>query len=202
MVIKIYGPTASRAWRTVWLLNELGIPFERAALHIEDVRKPDFWVISPNGKVPVLVDGHFKIFESMAINLYLAAKYNKDSLFPMGIEDQALCSQWSFWGVAELETPLLTVLVEMFMVALEKRQPEKEDEARRALTKPFVVLNAALKSRDYLLGPTFTVADLNLASICAWTKPIKYEFGPYPNVATWLGRCLSRPAYKAARAAP
>ena len=201
MVVKIYGPTASRAWRTVWILRELGIPFERAALHIEDVRKPDFLATSPNGKVPVLVDGDFKIFESMAINLYLAGKYNRDGLFPASIEDQALCFQWSFWGVAELEKPLLTMLVEMFMMAPEKRRPGKADEVRAALAKPFVVLNGALESRDYLLGPTFTVGDLNLASICAWTKPIKYDHGPYPNVAAWLDRCLSRPAYKATRAA-
>jgi len=46
---------------------------------------------------------------------------------------------------------------------------------------------------------TFTVADLNLASICSWSKPIKFDFGPFPNADAWLDRCLARPAYKAAR---
>jgi len=49
------------------------------------------------------------------------------------------------------------------------------------------------------LGSTFTVADLNLASICSWAKPIKFDFGPFPNVGAWLDRCLARPTYKAAK---
>jgi glutathione S-transferase len=52
-----------------------------------------------------------------------------------------------------------------------------------------------------LLGSTFTVADLNLASICSWSKPIKFDFGPFPNAGAWLDRCLARPSYKAAKGA-
>jgi glutathione S-transferase len=74
------------------------------------------------------------------------------------------------------------------------------DAALKALPKPFGVLNGALQGRDFLLGSTFTVADLNLASICSWARPIKYDFAPFPNVSAWLDRCLTRPAYKAARA--
>jgi glutathione S-transferase len=92
---------------------------------------------------------------------------------------------------------LLTILIDMFMTAPDKRKPEAVAEARRCL--PFGVLNGALQDRDYLLGSTFTVADLNLASICSWSKPIKFDFGPFPKAGAWLDRCLSRPAYKAAR---
>ena len=49
------------------------------------------------------------------------------------------------------------------------------------------------------MSSTFTVADLNLASIMSWAKPIKFDFAPFPNVGAWLDRCLARPAYKAAR---
>ncbi|MBN9491084.1 MAG: glutathione S-transferase C-terminal domain-containing protein, partial [Alphaproteobacteria bacterium] len=113
--------------------------------------------------------------------------------------DQALCYQWSFWGMTELEKPLLTILIDMFMTPPDKRKPDAVAEAQKALPKPFSVLNGALQGRDYLLGSTFTVADLNLASICSWSRPIKFDFSPFPNVGTWLDRCLGRPAYKAAR---
>ncbi len=149
--------------------------------------------------MPTLVDGDFKLFESMAINLYLAAKYNKDGFLPASLEDQALCQQWSFWGMTEVEKPLLTILIDQFMTAPDKRKPEAVAEAQKALPKPFGVLNAALEGREYLVGTKFTVADLNLASIMSWSRPIKYDFGPFPNVAGWLDRCLARPAYKAAR---
>ncbi|MBN9490241.1 MAG: glutathione S-transferase, partial [Alphaproteobacteria bacterium] len=79
MTIKIYGPTASRAARTLWIVHELDIPFEHVAMEMKDLKGPDYLKINPNGKVPALVDGDFKLFESMAINLYLATKFNKDN---------------------------------------------------------------------------------------------------------------------------
>ena len=200
MTIKIYGPTASRAARALWIVHELGIPFEHVALEMKDLKNPDYLKINPNGKVPALVDGDFKLFESMAINLYLAGKHSKGKLMPENLEDQALCHQWSFWGMTEVEKPLLTILIDAFMTAPDKRKPEAVAEAQKALPKPFGVLNGALHGRDYLLGSGFTIADLNLASIMSWARPIKFDFGPYPNVAAWLDRCLSRSAYKAARA--
>ncbi|WP_421998298.1 glutathione S-transferase family protein [Reyranella sp.] len=199
MTVKIYGPTASRASRALWIVHELGIPFEHVPVEMKDIKSADYLKVNPNGKVPALVDGDFKLFESMAINIYLAAKYGKDGFYPSGLEDQALVNQWSFWGMTEVEKSLLTILIDMFMTAPDKRKPDAVAEAQKALPKPFGVLNEALAGREYLLGPAFTVADLNLASICSWAKPIKYDFAPFPNVAAWLDRCLSRPAYKAAR---
>src|SRR3954469_12405051 len=169
-------------------------------MEMKELKQPDYLKINHNGKVPALVDGEFKLFESMAINLYLAKRFNKDGLWPASPEAQALCYQWSFWGMTEVEKPLLTVLIDMFMTAPDKRKPEAVADAQKTLPKPFTVLNAALEDRDYLLGSSFTVADLNLASICSWAKPIKYDFRPFPKVAAWLDRCLSRPAYKAAKA--
>jgi len=200
VTIKIYGPAASRAARALWIVHELGVPFEHVPMEMKDLKGPDYLKINPNGKVPTLVDGDFKLFESMAINLYLAKRFNKESFWPASAEDQALCYQWSFWGMTEVEKPLLTVLIDMFMTAPDKRKPDAVAEAQKALPKPFGVLNAALEDREYLLGSTFTVADLNLASICSWAKPIKYDFKPFPKASAWLDRCLGRPAYKAARA--
>ena len=101
--------------------------------------------------------------------------------------------------MTEVEKPLLTILIDMFMTAPDKRKPEAVAEAHKALPKPISVLNAALQGRDYLLGSTFTVADLNLASILSWSRPIKFDWAPYPNAGAWLDRCLARPTYKAAR---
>ncbi len=199
MTVKIYGPTASRASRALWIVHELQIPFEHIPIEMKDLKNAEFLGINPNGKVPAMVDGDFKLFESMAINLYLASKYGTKSLFPSTPEEQALCYQWSFWGMAEIEKPLLTILIDQFMTPPDKRKPEAVAEALKALPKPLTVLNTALQGREYLLGDRFTVADLNLAAICSWAKPIKFDFTPFPNVGAWLERCLARPAWKAAR---
>ena len=82
MTVKIYGPAASRAARALWIVHELGIPFEHVAMEMKDAKGAEYLKINPNGKVPALVDGDFRLFESMAINLYLAAKYNKDGFLP------------------------------------------------------------------------------------------------------------------------
>ena len=200
MTIKIYGPAASRAARALWIVHELDIPFEHIAKEMKDLKNPDYLKVNPNGKVPALVDGDFKLFESMAINLYLAAKHDKTGFWPASLEDQAVCQQWSFWGMTELEKPLLTILMDMFMTAPDKRKPDAVAEAQKQLPRPLAVLNGALQGRDYLLGSSFTVGDLNLASIMSWAKPVKFDFGPYPNAGAWLDRCLARPTYKAARA--
>ena len=200
MTIQIYGPTASRAARALWIAHELDIPFEHVGMEMKDLKTPEYLKVNPNGKVPTLVDGDFKLFESMAINLYLAKRFNKDGFWPSSAEDQARCYQWSFWGMTEIEKPLLTILIDMFMTAPDKRKPEAVAEAQKTLPKPFAVLNAALEGHQYLLGSAFTVADLNLASILSWSKPIKYDFKPYPNAGAWLDRCLARPSYKAAKA--
>jgi glutathione S-transferase len=199
VTVKIYGPTASRAARALWIVHELGIPFEHVGVEMKDLKNADYLKVNPNGKVPAMVDGEFKLFESMAINLYLASKHGKDGFMPASLEDQALVWQWSFWGMTEVEKPLLTILIDMFMTPPDKRKPEAVADAQKQLPKPLGVLNGALQGRDYLLGSSFTVADLNLASVMSWAKPIKLDFAPYPNAAAWLDRCLARPAYKAAR---
>src|ERR1700730_3319093 len=91
VTVKIYGPTASRAARALWIVHELGIPFEHVAMEMKDLKAPDYLQVNPNGKVPTLVDGDFKLFESMAINLYLAKRFNKDDFWPSTPEDQARC---------------------------------------------------------------------------------------------------------------
>jgi glutathione S-transferase len=199
VTIKIYGPTASRAARALWMVNELGVPFEHIALEMKDLKNPDYIKINPNGKVPAMIDGDLTLFESMAINLYLAKKYNKDGMWPSSLEDQARAYQWSFWAMTEIEKLLLTILVDMFMTPPDSRNPSAVAEAQKAVSKPFKVLNGALQGHDYLLGASFTVADLNVASVCTWARLIKFDFAPYPNVGSWLERCLSRPAFKAAR---
>jgi len=202
MALKIHGVARSRAFRTLWMAKELGLDYEHFKVDFAtgETRTPAHLALNPNGHVPVIDDDGFILWESMAINLYLAKKYGRDGFYPARLIDEARAWQWSFWGMTEVEKPLLTILIDQFMTAPDKRKPEAVAEAQKSLPKPFGVLNSALQGREYLLGSTFTVADLNLASIMSWSRPIKYDFAPFPNIAAWLDRCLSRPAYKAARA--
>lgn len=197
--VKIYGPSASRAARALWICHELGIDHEQIPIEMKNLKTPEFLAINPNGKVPAMVDGDVTLFESMAINGYLAQKFNKDGFWPAGLADQARVTQWSFWGMTEMEKNLLTVVIDMFMTPPERKNPKAVEDAVAALQKPLGVLNGALAGKEYLLGGKFTLADLNLASVMSWAKLIKIDLSSYPNVAAWLDRCLGRPSFKAAR---
>jgi len=197
--VQIYGSGQSRAARALWICHELGIDFEHKVMEMKDTKSPEFLAINPNGKMPAMVDGDLKLFESMAINSYLAQKHNKDGFWPASLADQARVTQWSFWGMTEVEKNLLTILLDMFMTPADKKNPKAVEDAQAALNKPLKVLDDSLKGRDYLLGSNFTLADLNLASIMSWAKLIRFDLSPYPNVAAWLDRCLGRASFKAAR---
>jgi glutathione S-transferase len=200
VTIKIYGPTASRAARALWMVNELGVPFEHIALEMKDLKNPDYIKINPNGKVPAMIDGDLTLFESMAINLYLAKKYNKDGMWPSSIEDQARAYQWSFWAMTEIEARLLTVLINRMFLPDERRDPEAADEAEKQLQPALRVLDHALAATGHLAGNEFTVADLNVASVMSWARLGRVNLSRFPQVDEWLTAALQRPA--AIKAAP
>jgi glutathione S-transferase len=190
--LKIYGATQSRAFRAWWAAKELGLDYE----HVQaDLKSADFAKINPNAKMPAISDGKTTIFESMAINLYLARKHDK-GLWPKSVDDEGLTFQWSFWVMTEVEKPLLNVLMDVIGM---KKDAKAADEGRAALEKPFNILNMALAGKDYLLGDKFTIADLNVASVISWAKPARIDLDAWPNLKAWLERCTTRPAAIAAR---
>lgn len=194
-MIKLYGQLRSRASRCLWALEEMGVPYELVPIDTNkgDNEKPEFLAINPNGRIPALVDGDLKLFESMAINLYLARKYGKE-LWPSDEAGEAHALQWSFWGMAEVEPFLITLLVQQIFTPEDKRRPDRSEEAREALVPRLTVLNDHLKSRPYVLGPKFTIADVNLASIFSLVDLVKVDLAPYPGLKKWVDTCFSRPA--------
>src|SRR5271163_3741848 len=181
MALKIYGVARSRAFRTLWMAGELGLGYEHIQVDFTGgTRQPGFLAINPNGHVPVIDDDGFKLWESMAINLYLAKKYGSGSvgLYPQRLEDEARTWQWSFWGMTEVERPALTVLLNRIGPE-DGRNAAAADEAERALAAPLEVLDAAVTAMPYLLGDRFTVADLNVASILAWARQARVNLAVF-----------------------
>jgi glutathione S-transferase len=189
--IRIFGSPQSRAFRALWAAKELGIDYEL----VTDYKTPDFAKVNPNAKIPALQDGDLTLFESMAINLYLAQKFGK-GLWPASIADQGRTYQWSFWAMTEVEKPALTILMDTFGM---KKDAEGAEAGKKALEKPFDILDQHLAGRDYVLGKDFTIADLNMAAVIGWAKAGKVDLARWPNLSAWLDRCLSRPNAVAAR---
>ena len=194
-MIKLYGIPRSRAMRPLWMLEELGLPYEQVKVSFAgDTRKPEFLRLNPNGHIPVLQDGDLVLWESLAINLYLARKYDK-GLWPKRVEDEGRAFQWSLWSMTELEEPLLTTLLHRMFYPEDQRDPKKAADAAERFKQPLGVVDGALAGRDYLLGSAFTVADLNVAAVMSWAPLGGLELGSARNVTSWVGRCTDRPAY-------
>ena len=157
MALKIYGVARSRAFRTLWMAGELGIPYEHVKIDFADggTRRPEYLAINPSGHVPAIDDDGFKLWELMAINLYLAKKFGSGiGLYPQSLEDEARVWQWSFWGMTEVERPALTVLLNRIGPE-DRRDAATADEAERALAAPLKVLDTAVAGSPYLLGEQF-----------------------------------------------
>ena len=201
MTLKIYGVARSRAFRTLWMAKELGLDYEHIKIDFAtgETRTPVHLALNPNGHVPVIDDDGFILWESMAINLYLAKKYGRDGFYPTRLVDEARAWQWSFWGMTEIERPVLTALFNRAILPENERDPAAADAAEKTLAQPLKVLDGALGHSPHLLGGKFTVADLNVASILAWARPAQIDFSPFPKVAEWSRNCAERPAARAAR---
>jgi glutathione S-transferase len=198
-MIKLYGIPMSRALRSLWALEEIGVEYEHVPVNfLTDAKKPEYLKINPNGRIPALVDGGLTLFESMAINLYLAKKYD-GGLQPKSLEDEARAVQWSFWGMSEIEPHLLKVLMHRVLLPQDQRSASEAEAGVTALQAPLRVLEGALASRSHLLGESFTIADLNVASVLSWASLVGLDLSSFPRVKAWFGACLSRPAFARAR---
>ena len=190
-MLKIYGTSGSRAARTLWAAEECGVAYEHIPTHfVGEAQQKDYLALNPNGKVPTLVDGDLVLFESMAINLYLAENYG-GALWPASKADRARALQWSVWGVAEVENLTIPIVREMMF------KPDEADRDmalieyhREALGRPLRMLNRYLAGKQYLLGDQFTIADVNVVGTVSLAQ---VDWERYPEIERWRAACEQRP---------
>lgn len=178
MMLKLYGGKWSRAAIVQWYLEELGIPYEFVTLDLQagEHHQPEFLAINPIGKVPAIVDGDFKLWETGAILLYLAEKYDKVE----SVEERSLINQWTLYANATMG-------------------PEIFSEATRekALPRHMEMLSRLLEPQPYILGDTFTVADVALGSLIGYIPMmLKVDLSAYPTIMAYLKRISERPAFQ------
>ena len=195
-MLQLYGNPRSRAMRCLWMLEETGEPYQliEKSTRTDELQSAEYLRLNPNARIPTLVDGDLVLWESMAINLYLAQKY-EGPMHSVGPTVLGLAAQWSFWAMLELEGLLLELLNHRAVLPEFARDPSYAERDELLLRRPLGVLNNSLRGRDHLAGGNFTVADLNVASILAWGKMARLDLSAHPDVARWLDSCLTRPAY-------
>jgi glutathione S-transferase len=198
-MVYYYAPQSS-AVRTTWALEELGVPCERKLVDLaaKGTREPWFLEKNPNGKVPVLeVDG-VPLFESTAILLFLGEEYGVDAgLFPAPGLERGLVYQWMVWAQVTLSEAVSRYgrNVSPF-IPDEQKNPKAAEAARQDVDAALRVLDGALAGREFLVGQSFSFADLAAAGFLGWLDYMGLSYSDWPNVRAWAARCQARPAHR------
>ncbi|MBC6404647.1 MAG: glutathione S-transferase family protein [Rhodospirillales bacterium] len=194
MGIRLFGAPRTRTYRCLWLAEEIGLDYEAVSIAAEEAAQhPNLLAVNPFGKVPSLDDDGLHLWESYAINHYLARKYGGD-LGPQDLAEEGKLSSWAFWTATAIEPAALIVLTNGFLAEEEERDPERIALAMAELYRPLEGLETHIDHYGYLVGGRFTVADVNLVSVLSWVMIGGGDLAPYRSTAAWIARCGSRPA--------
>ncbi len=190
---KLYGSPASRAARVMWALEEIGAPYEIvAAKPHSDALK----AVNPLGKVPALLDGETAVFDSTAILLHLSDKHGMLT-FPVGSPERSRLMSVVCFLIDDFEQPLWTVAKHSFILpealrAKEAILPACHHDFRNALAS----LGALLGDGPFLMGETFTIADIIAGHLGGWAKATGFP-EPEGAVADYMARVRARPGWQA-----
>lgn len=190
MVYTVYGGVRSRAFRVLWLLEELGVPYTHvdAGPQSDEVRK-----ISPLGKIPVLVDDGTVLRDSSAILTYLADKHGAFTAVA-GTLARAQQDAWTFRILDEVESLLWTASKHTFVLPEEERVPEIKAPCRAEYARNIAAIMAEAEG-PYLMGAEPCVADIILCHCGGWAQSAKFPTGP-ESFATYLSALRARPAFQ------
>jgi glutathione S-transferase len=203
--MRLYDFPASPNCRKVRaVVYELGlqVEFVPVSLFEGETRKPAFLALNPNGRVPVLQDGDFVLWESNAIMAYLAAKHPSPSLLPAAPRERADVDRWMSWQLAHLGPAIAKVAFERVVKPLTGRGPA-DAAAIEAGTADYIkhtgALEDSLGGKEYLAG-RLSVADFALAAYYSLAAPSGLEVASFPKTNAWLGRVLARDSMRRALA--
>lgn len=191
-MIKLYGSVRGSAARCLWMLEEIGVEYEQVELNMKEKEQKQEWYLklNPNGKVPTMVDGEFVLWESYAINTYLAEKY-KPEFLGASLEEKALVNQWSYWALIHLQKYFeITLYFNLFQVGTK----ENAEKAKIDVVPFITILEKYLEGKEYIVGNTFTLADLNVATVIHMGFGVQFDFSNFTNILRWTESLKNRPA--------
>jgi len=205
-IVKLYQfPLSPNCQKVVALAREVGVPLQpiRVDVFKGESRTREYLAKNPNGKVPVLVDGDFVLWESNAMLGYIAGKAGRVDLAPTTPRERANVDRWLAWHNAHFGAAVGKVAFERIVKKLTGLGAPDEAAVKKGTDEFAVVadvLEKALAGQTYLCD-TLTIADFCVAPYAAATELCGLHFGDHPNVKAWLGRMLARDSLRETLAA-
>ena len=201
--MKIHHAPNTRSVLAVWLLEELGIPYELEMYKLGDpaMRAPDYLKVHPMGRVPALEDGDVTVFESGAIVEYVLARHGDGRLRPApDAPDFPSYLQWLHYAEGMIMPPVNTIVVETILLPPERRNDDNVNRATKLLGRMPSAVDAHMEGREYLAGD-FSGADIMTGHACTVARRLGADVSDKPNVEAYIERCNARPALQKAWAA-
>ena len=198
--MKLYFAPNSRAVRIAWLLEELGIVYEIEKYSVGDraLRTPEFFKLHPMGRVPVLKDKEFTIYESGAILEYLLANYDNGKFHPSKNDTTfPYYLQWLHYAEGSIMPQVNIIVVETILLPPERKNDVNVARAFKLLNVALLNVNNNLENKDFLTG-TFSGADIMTGHACIGAKRVGADISHMTNVGDYIERLLSRPALQKA----
>jgi glutathione S-transferase len=187
---KVIGSPKTRAFRVIWMLNELG-----AAYEVDPIppRNPALASLNPSLKVPILQDGNDTVIDSVAICQYLADKHEQFTN-RAGTIQRAHQDSFTQFSVDDVELPLWVAAKHTFALPEEYRVPDVKRACKFDFDRAMATLSTRLGTNAYVMGEAFSVPDLVLGHCAGWAKTMGWE-PPQDNVIAYFARIRERPAY-------
>ena len=190
----------SRSQRILWLLEELGAPYEMKRYQRDAVTRlapPELAKIHPLGKSPVITDGELRIAESAAIVDYIIRRYgqgkDKPAMMPaQGSADYEAYNEWLHYSEGSAMLPLM---LNLYVGRLKEAGAPLHPRIDSEIANHLGYVDAALKGREFFVGSALTGADIQMSFVGEMAKVFD-KLGPYPNLAAWLTRMHARPAFQ------
>ena len=202
-MIHLYHCVDARSFRPLWVLEEMGLPYELTVLPFPPrVLAPEYKKVNPLGTIPLLLDGATRMTESAAIGHYLATRHGPSPLaVDVAEDDYGAFLNWTHFGEATLTFPQTLVLRYSLLEPEAHRLPQVADAYAQWFLARLRAIEAALEGRDWLCAGRFTVADVSVgyALLLASFLKLHDQFGP--NVTAYWQRLQQREGYQRARAA-
>ncbi|KQW19352.1 glutathione S-transferase [Afipia sp. Root123D2] len=194
-MMKLYWSPRSRSFSGLWILEETGQPYERVLTDISTgaQKTPEYLAINPMGKVPALKDGDVSIAEAAAICAYVAERYPDAKLAPpVGDPRRAKYLQWLFFAPSCIEPALIQIFT--------KLEVPSSTAAWGDADQVFDVLDKALEKGPWILGDTFSAADVIIGSGLNFAVKLFKMVPTRPSFDRYIEACSARPAFQRATA--
>jgi glutathione S-transferase len=203
-MLEIYHAPGTRSIRVIWLCEELALPYRILPVDFSPTYRAsaEWRALNPVGKVPVLRDGEFTMFESGAMVQYVLERYGAGRLHPApGTRDSAMYLQWSWFAEATFARPLGDIAQHTVVKPAAERIAAVVEDGRTRALLCMDALEAAVPDGRYLVNGGFTAADIMMGYTLILARRFKILTpASHPNVGAYMAHLEQHAGFRKAQA--